>query len=629
MAEKADEKCTHSDGMPPMDIGIGLNIGQDQIDHIDDLQSPPNSPGLVLPAMIPNTNDRIDFFALESDAKVNGEGRNKTGAGEVNRNINHANVPKSPVVNDSIRYDREEEGKEGVLGCGIDIRLSDSNEFTKPRNRSSPSVIAHDDSPMNLTASSDSYFSRARKTRTPTSLRERRMSDMSDRSDYYGSVASFGSYETGSVTGSMGTESDTEITGSPTAKYVKRRRSTNKYCDGVNTNDTNVKGITATSDDNARSTGLNLLPSQYDDGVVFRTLSNTLSVPASDAGYDSSISESRATNRSISRRGRSGYPFVEGDKESGGEKSSKSRGGDSSSTGTAQIFKNLLILEESLRQQFAEQQKLRYKYTIFLAGLLVVFLYSAYLTTTQTMYSVTSETLSNGALKNSNYYYDLEKNGNAITTGDSLIDISVPEFPTIVKNSELNSIADDSCTTTSHVFSENEVRGGNGVDEPSLEVEDSGYLTMNIIYRIVSIITGMTLLLFYLTGEYTRTISRPRKFLTTANKGIRQLNVRLVKVKVSYRERFAGLLSWGASRAEHQQQQQQQSVKSKSGAGPSAQSGRGASTGSGSGSGSNSSRHRRHEVRLVLNPRVFSTGAREQWELYRSQFWSLQGISAD
>ena len=142
-----------------------------------------------------------------------------------------------------------------------------------------------------------------------------------------------------------------------------------------------------------------------------------------------------------------------------------------------------------------------------------------------------------------------------------MIDISVPEFPTIVKN-----FADDSCITTSHVFSENEVRGGNGVDESSLDVEDSGYLTMNIIYRIVSIITGMTLLLFYLTGEYTRTISRPRKFLTTANKGIRQLNVRLVKVKVSYRERFAGRLSWGATRANQQQQQQQQSAQRNSGA---------------------------------------------------------------
>ncbi|ODQ44686.1 hypothetical protein PICMEDRAFT_27826, partial [Pichia membranifaciens NRRL Y-2026] len=169
--------------------------------------------------------------------------------------------------------------------------------------------------------------------------------------------------------------------------------------------------------------------------------------------------------------------------------------GDASAT--AQIFKNMLILEESLRQQYMQQQSLRLKYSIFLVVMVIIFSYSTYVSLFHSIYVLT-----------------------------------------------------------------------------------------NIVHQVISIIMLMTLLLFYLTGEYTRTISIPRKFLVTTNKGIRQLNVRLVKVKVPLKERIIGFIHL-------QLHNHRQGVD---------------------------------HARLVLNPRVFSTATREQWELYRNQFWGLESV---
>lgn len=60
----------------PIEIGMGMEIGQDQIDDIEDLQSPPNSPGLVLPVMVPTTNEKIDFFALDGTLHKEQENEN-------------------------------------------------------------------------------------------------------------------------------------------------------------------------------------------------------------------------------------------------------------------------------------------------------------------------------------------------------------------------------------------------------------------------------------------------------------------------------------------------------------------------------------------------------------------------
>lgn len=125
--------------------------------------------------------------------------------------------------------------------------------------------------------------------------------------------------------------------------------------------------------------------------------------------------------------------------------------------------------------------------------------------------------------------------------------------------------------------------------DAALEESSVGELSSltQLLHKITSIITFMTLVLFYMTGEYTRTISRPRKFLVTANKGIRQLNVRLVKVKARAFNRILGCLRW------------KQRCAYRCGV---------------------------EHVKLVLNPRVFSTASREQWELYRNQFWDLESV---
>ncbi|ODV83609.1 hypothetical protein CANARDRAFT_29836 [[Candida] arabinofermentans NRRL YB-2248] len=32
------------------------------------------------------------------------------------------------------------------------------------------------------------------------------------------------------------------------------------------------------------------------------------------------------------------------------------------------------------------------------------------------------------------------------------------------------------------------------------------------------------------------------------------------------------------------------------------------------------------DVKIVLNPRIFNTATREQWELYRNEFWNKETI---
>ncbi|KAH3666461.1 hypothetical protein OGAPHI_003457 [Ogataea philodendri] len=201
---------------------------------------------------------------------------------------------------------------------------------------------------------------------------------------------------------------------------------------------------------------------------------------------------------------------------------------------TAKIFKNLLILEESLRQQNIEQKRLRRKYLSFLMSMSAVLVFCGY--------RLTSD-------------------------------------------------------------------------------QDNSYIRLAT--QIVFIIDFVTLLLFYLSGEYNRTIVRPRKFVVITNKGLRQLNIRLVKVRIGildfllvelkscflipirllklqtlYFGRVLNLSSFGKLRNWLADLEIKLATAN---AGVT-------------------------DVKVVLNPRVFTTDIREQWELYRNEFWNKETI---
>lgn len=213
---------------------------------------------------------------------------------------------------------------------------------------------------------------------------------------------------------------------------------------------------------------------------------------------------------------------------------------DSEVSPAAQIYKNLLILEETLRQQSSEQSRLRTKYTMFVVSMLIVLVIASY----------------------------------------------------------------------SLVVSERQVVAN----------------YWRLLCEVVCSIDILTLVLYYLSGEYTRTIARPRRFLTYANKGVRRFNIRLVKVHVKSVDRFVDMikaciyyptigLKWQCRKIlqvapslgfveKLNNWLVEFEVKLQT----------------------SSSRNGVEGVKLVLNPRVFSTGTREQWELYRNEFWNKETI---
>ncbi|GME82660.1 unnamed protein product [Ambrosiozyma monospora] len=245
---------------------------------------------------------------------------------------------------------------------------------------------------------------------------------------------------------------------------------------------------------------------------------------------------------------------------------SESVNGSSEISETAKIFKNLLIMEESLRQQSRHQSNLIKKYTIFVFCLFSVMVFSAY-----------------RLLNNSN----LESN-----------DFSDPTSSTSSNDSTNNNSPSSTHTAT------------------------NSYMTL--LYQVCFTISLLTLILFYLNGDYNRTIGRPRRFLNTTNKGIRQLNIRLVRVKIKLIDRCLDTLKFSLLFPTRLLKFQcrlilklvrfefivvlmnwliEFEVKL------------------------NMSRCcvvGVHDVKLVLNPRVFSTATREHWELYRNEFWNKE-----
>ncbi|KAK6457116.1 Spo7-like protein-domain-containing protein [Scheffersomyces xylosifermentans] len=204
---------------------------------------------------------------------------------------------------------------------------------------------------------------------------------------------------------------------------------------------------------------------------------------------------------------------------------------------TGKIFRNLLILEESLREQVIQQRALRRKYLTFLAVLC------------------------------------------------SLI-----------------------ASISHHLF----------ILDPAV----TSVGTKRVILQFTLLALLVTLMLYHLSGEYQKTIVLPRKFLSSTNKGLRQLNVRLVKIKTSMSDKVIDFIReissllitlclsclhyvYPSAEGNKDSKFEVFLVSCQSQCQP---------------------RIGVSDVKLVLNARVFNTDIREGWELYRSEFWVLEGV---
>lgn len=136
--------------------------------------------------------------------------------------------------------------------------------------------------------------------------------------------------------------------------------------------------------------------------------------------------------------------------------------------------------------------------------------------------------------------------------------------------------------------------------------------------QFVLLFIGVTVALFHLGGEYRRTIVIPRKFFTSTNKGIRQFNIKLVKVHSTWNEKFTDFVRFtsrnvarlnisiltGVCRLHESNALvafwTSVTVRSQPRIGA-------------------------VDVKLVLNPRSFSAEVREGWEIYRDEFWAREG----
>ncbi|KAF7584946.1 putative sporulation-specific protein [Clavispora lusitaniae] len=242
-----------------------------------------------------------------------------------------------------------------------------------------------------------------------------------------------------------------------------------------------------------------------------------------------SSSGSPRTKRKLRRKSRTS--------EAPSEKSHRSEGftgsGYTSTPAAGKIFRNLLILEETLRQQVIQQKTLRRKYLTFLAMLC------------------------------------------------SLI-----------------------ASISHHLYFAPQTAAS------------------RVVLQLVLLALCVTLVLYHLSGEYQKTIVLPRKFLSSTNKGLRQLNVRLVKIKSSYADSLADLirelvlfLCTMALKCLH-------TVVPSTKRNPNVK----LEVWLVAGQSRCQPKVGLNDVKLSLMPRSFSTDIREGWEVYRNEFWINEGI---
>ncbi|BAO38805.1 sporulation-specific protein SPO7 [Kluyveromyces marxianus] len=194
------------------------------------------------------------------------------------------------------------------------------------------------------------------------------------------------------------------------------------------------------------------------------------------------------------------------------------------------IFRNLLILEDDLRNQSREQRMLKWQFTLFLAGLAGIAAFS---------------------------FYELYFTSERVT----------------------------------------------------------GLYRVGLQFLLIFI--SVTIVLFHLSGEYKRTMVIPRRFLVNANKGMRQFNMKLVKVKSTWIQKYADtvrlvvrrvakwnmklLIMMGASNTSIYAFWSSLSIRCLPRLGA-------------------------VDVKLVLNAKAFSAEIREGWEIYRDEFWKRETV---
>lgn len=146
--------------------------------------------------------------------------------------------------------------------------------------------------------------------------------------------------------------------------------------------------------------------------------------------------------------------------------------------------------------------------------------------------------------------------------------------------------------------------------------------TIRVVLQFTLLALLVTLMLYHLSGEYQKTIVLPRKFLSSTNKGLRQLNIRLVKIKTPFldgitdtiRELVLYSVTYCLSFLHYMNPSTKGNPNSKLelllvSLQLRSQPRTGIS-----------------DVKLVLNARVFNLDVREGWELYRSEFWAQEGV---
>lgn len=138
------------------------------------------------------------------------------------------------------------------------------------------------------------------------------------------------------------------------------------------------------------------------------------------------------------------------------------------------------------------------------------------------------------------------------------------------------------------------------------------------ILQFTLLFIAITVSLFHLSGEYKRTIIIPRRFFTSTNKGIRQFNVKLVKVPSTWNESFTDFIRLTSRKVAHfniylltcmtRLSPENTFVKFWISVTIRSQPRIGAV-----------------DVKLVLHPKSFSAEIREGWEIYRDEFWAREG----
>lgn len=114
-------------------------------------------------------------------------------------------------------------------------------------------------------------------------------------------------------------------------------------------------------------------------------------------------------------------------------------------------------------------------------------------------------------------------------------------------------------------------------------IDPSIYRVIHFFNRLFLMISLVTIVLFYISGSYTKTLVHSRKFIHNTNKGLREFNVKLVKIPPAWMESLIDVL-WSPAY----------------------------------------SNRPGRVVKIVLSPRAFNPDTVEGWEIYRQEYWNRE-----